>query len=244
MLLIPAIDIRNGQCVRLLQGDPDLQIDYDPSPVRIARNFSSAGAEKIHVIDLDGAIKGKSSNQEVVQQILGEVSLEIELGGGIRDLNRIEFWLEVGVAQVILGTVAVTEPDLVEQAIRIFGSDHIIVGVDARDGKVATHGWQSVSVVSDDRFARQMEERGVVRFIYTAIETDGMLSGPNLEALRRFAGSTDAAVTASGGIRNMKDLLTLESENIPGIDSVIVGRAIYEKQIDVQKAIRMLTGDE
>lgn len=240
MQLIPAIDIRDGVCVRLLQGDPYQQITYGNSPVEVAQRFHAAGAARIHVVDLDGAIEGNSSNDVVVQEMVEAVPVDIELGGGIRTLAGIDFWLERGVSQVILGTTAVEQPDLVAEAVRQFGAQRIIVGIDARDGRVATRGWQAESEETDIDFARQMGERGVQRFIYTAIETDGMMAGPNLEALRRFAGSTTARVTASGGIRNLDDVLRLRQKDIAGIDSVIAGRAIYENRLDVAEAFRML----
>jgi len=240
MQLIPAIDIRNGECVRLIQGDPDRQIDYSNSPVDIARDFVRAGAEKIHVVDLDGALEGTSSNEQVVAEIVEAVPVKIELGGGIRTLDRMKFWLDLGVHQVILGTVAVQQPELVQKAIETFGSDSIIVGVDAREGKVATHGWKSVSEVQDTEFAQTMTGFGVNRFVYTAIETDGMLTGPNLKALRNFAGSTDAIVTASGGIGNIEDLKILLDAGIRNVDSVIAGRAIYENALDVSEAVQEL----
>ncbi len=240
MQLIPAIDIRDGTCVRLLQGDPDHQIDYSSSPVEIARQFDAAGAHKIHVIDLDGAVEGTSSNERVVEQLLEAVPAKIELGGGIRSLERMRFWLDLGVHQIILGTLAVTQPELVEAAIAEFGAEHIIIGIDARDGNVATHGWQAVSAETDVIFARKMIAMGVRRFVYTAIETDGMLEGPNLDALTRFAGSVNAAVTASGGIRDFSDIRKLQQAEIPNVDGVIVGRAIYEKRLDVAEAIEAL----
>ncbi|HKJ67637.1 MAG TPA: 1-(5-phosphoribosyl)-5-[(5-phosphoribosylamino)methylideneamino]imidazole-4-carboxamide isomerase [bacterium] len=241
MQLIPAIDIRDGACVRLLQGDPDQQINYaSGSPVEVARHFATSGAEKIHVIDLDGAIEGTSLNERVVEEILDAVPVKIELGGGIRSLERMRFWLNLGIGQVILGTVAVTRPELLDAAIREFGAERIIVGIDARDGKVATHGWQSVSAETDVDFARQMIELGVRRFVYTAIETDGMLAGPNLDALERFAESVDATVTASGGIRDLSDIRILQQAGIPRVDSVIVGRAIYEGTLDVAEAVAVL----
>lgn len=240
MQLIPAIDIRDGVCVRLLQGDPARQITYGATPADIARQFYQAGASRIHVVDLDGAIEGASANEGVVRELVEAVPVEVELGGGIRTLDGIGFWLECGVSQVILGTAVVERPDLAAEAVGEFGAGHIIVGIDARDGRVATHGWQTESGETDTAFAGRMAGMGVERFIYTAIETDGMMAGPNLEALRRFAEATTGRVTASGGIRHLEDILQLEREAIPGIDSVIAGRAIYENRLDVARAFRVL----
>jgi len=240
MQLIPAIDIRDGVCVRLLQGDPARQITYGATPADVARQFYQAGASRIHVVDLDGAIAGVSANEGVVRELVEAVPVEVELGGGIRTLDGIGFWLERGVSQVILGTAVVEQPDLAAEAVREYGAGHIIVGIDARDGRVATHGWQTESGETDTAFAGRMADMGVERFIYTAIETDGMMAGPNLAALRRFAEATAGRVTASGGIRHLEDILELEREAIPGIDSVIAGRAIYENRLDVARAFRVL----
>lgn len=241
MQLIPAIDIRGGKCVRLTQGDPSRQTDYSDSPVQIAQQFADAGAEKIHVVDLDGAIEGESENQAVIRDIVDSVPAKIELGGGIRALEHIENWLTIGVHEVILGTVSVKEPEIVRTAVDAFGSQHVVVGVDARDGKVATHGWQKVSGETATDFARKMEDMGVRRFIFTAIETDGMMTGPALDSLRAFAESTTAAVTASGGVRNIDDVLSLRDLESSGVDSVIAGKAIYEGELNVAEAIQLLS---
>lgn len=243
MQLIPAIDIRGGKCVRLSQGDPSRQTDYSDSPVQIARQFADAGATKIHVVDLDGALEGESENQAVIRDIVDSVPAKIELGGGIRSLEHIENWLSLGVNEVILGTVSVKEPEIVRTAVDAFGSQHIVVGVDARDGKVATHGWQKVSNESATDFARTMEQMGITRFIFTAIETDGMMTGPAVESLKIFAEATDATVTASGGVRNIDDVLTLRDLEPYGVDSVIAGKAIYEGKLDVAQAVELLSGE-
>jgi len=242
MQLIPAIDIRNKKCVRLRQGDPNEQTVFDESPLKVAREFAEAGATKIHIVDLDGAIENASHNAAIIREIVETLPLEVELGGGIRDFKTIEFWLAVGIDQVILGTVAIEKPTIVKKAVEAFGRDRIIVGIDTKGGNAATHGWQSISDRSAVSFAQKMTEVDVNRFIYTAIETDGMMSGPNVEELSGFAEAVPAKVTASGGIRSLEDILALWKYESLGIDSVIVGRAIYEGKVDVRETIEALSG--
>lgn len=240
MELIPAIDIRRGKCVRLVQGDPDQETTYQADPIEVAREYAQTGVTRIHLVDLDGAIDDETSNDVIVREIVEDVDVETELGGGIRTPERIDFWLNTGVTQVILGTAAVRDPLLVRNMVERYGAERLIIGVDVRGGKVATHGWRETAEISARDFARQMESYGISRFIYTAIETDGMLAGPDVESLKRFASSVRGKVTASGGVRHMEDLVTLTSLEEIGVDSVIVGKAIYEGTIDVAKAVRRL----
>lgn len=242
MQLIPAIDIRDGQCVRLKQGKSESQTVYDASPVRVAKRFYEAGATKIHIVDLDGAFERESNNGTIISEILSEIPVEIELGGGIRTLANIESWLQQGVHQVILGTVAVQRPVLVEDAVTQFTANQIIVGIDTHKGMVATHGWQQSSDLRATEFAKTMTDIGVRRFIYTAIHTDGMMTGPAIPELKRFSSATPAKVTASGGVRNFEDVTALKSLEKYGVDSVIAGRAIYEGTLDLEKAVSALKG--
>jgi len=242
MQLIPAIDIKDGQCVRLKQGKSESQTVYDTSPVLVAKKFYEAGATKIHIVDLDGAFEGQSNNGTIISEILSEIPVEIELGGGIRTLANIESWLQQGVHQVILGTVAVQSPELVKEAIQQFSVNRIIVGIDTHNGLVATHGWQQSSDLQDIEFAKTMTEIGVRRFIYTAIHTDGMMTGPAIPELKRFSSATSAKVTASGGVGNLEDVTALKSLEKYGVDSVIAGRAIYEGTLDLEKAVSALNG--
>ncbi|MCF7803131.1 MAG: 1-(5-phosphoribosyl)-5-[(5-phosphoribosylamino)methylideneamino]imidazole-4-carboxamide isomerase [Candidatus Marinimicrobia bacterium] len=242
MQLIPAIDIRGGKCVRLRQGDPNEQTIFDESPLKVGRQFVEAGATKIHIVDLDGAIENKSQNVSIIQELAEELPVKIELGGGIRSFETIEFWLDAGINQVILGTIAVEKPVVVKKAVEAFGAAHIIVGIDTKGGNAATHGWQSISERSAVEFAQKLTDAGVERFIYTAIETDGMMTGPSLKELSRFAREVPAKVTASGGIRNLDDVLSLLEYEEDGIDSVIIGRAIYEGKIDVAETVKALAG--
>ncbi len=244
MQLIPAIDIRGGRCVRLQQGQPEKQTVYESSPADVAQTFYTAGATRIHIVDLDGAFEGRSKNQKIVTDILAEIPVEIELGGGIRNLSDIEYWLKRGIHSVILGTAAVQSPELVEEAISEFSPDRILIGMDTNNGFIATHGWQQFSEIRDTDFAEVMANFGVERFIYTAIHTDGMMSGPAISELKRFARSTPARVTASGGVRSLADVTALQSLEKYGVDSVIAGRALYEGSLDLEQSIRALKGAE
>jgi phosphoribosylformimino-5-aminoimidazole carboxamide ribotide isomerase len=240
MELIPAIDIRKGRCVRLSQGDPDRETCYETDPSKIVRDFVEYGARKLHLINLDGAFGEESVNPAVIEGLVREFDINVELGGGIRTLEDIDFWLNKGVNQVILGTSAIENPELVSQAVERFGRDAVIVGVDVKDNRVAVRGWREQSTLSPEAFSRDMEERGVIRFIFTAVETDGMLCGPAREALSRFAKTVSAKVTASGGISSLKDILGLMDLEPDGVDSVIAGRAIYEGRLDLKEAFQVL----
>jgi len=197
----------------------------------------------VNIVDLDGALKGVSHNERIVKKIVTEIPIKVELGGGIRTLDRVKFWLDCGINQVILGTVAIEKPDLVETGVEQLGSNRIIIGIDAKEGLVATHGWQKYSTIDACGFAQQIEKLGVRQFIFTDIKTDGMFTGPNIEALTEFAKSVSANVTASGGIRNINDIKLLDELKIKNMDSVIVGKAIYEKRINLKEAIQYLQGE-
>lgn len=238
MRLYPAIDIKGGQCVRLRQGKfEDVQV-YSDSPARMAEYWAAEGAEFLHLVDLDGALAGKLVNEEAIRAVTAAVKIPVELGGGVRTLENIEALRKLGVFRVILGTKAVEEPELVAQAVERFGPEHIAVGVDARDGLVATRGWESVSRLTAVELCRQMEEMGVRTVIYTDIARDGMLQGPNLAMTRKLAESTGLEVIASGGISCLADLEELEAAGIPG---AILGKSLYEKKIDLREALERVS---
>ena len=240
MELVPALDLRKGRCVRLSQGDPDRETCYETNPSKIVGDFIAYGARKLHLVNLDGAFGEESGNPAVIERLMREFDINVELGGGIRTLEDIDFWLNKGVSQVILGTSAIEAPELVSQAIKRFGRDAIIVGVDVKDGRVAVRGWREDSPLSPEAFSRDMESRGVTRFIFTAVETDGMLCGPAKDALSQFAKNVTAKVTASGGVSSMEDILGLMDLEPDGVDSVIAGRAIYEGRLDLKEAFQVL----
>ena len=235
MKIIPAIDLKNGRCVRLLQGKEDQETVYGEDPVETALSFEEQGAEQIHLVDLDGAFRGESKNLEQVERIAQAVKVPVELGGGIRSLDDISRVFDLGVNFVIIGTIAAKNPKVLEEAIQKF-ENQLILGLDAKDGKVAVSGWVEVTEFSDEEFANQWKQHGINRLIYTDISRDGMLTGPNLSSLRRMAIATGLKITASGGVSSLDDLKQLVELERDGVDEVIVGKAIYERQLDLREA--------
>lgn len=235
MKIIPAIDLKNGRCVRLLQGKEDQETVYGEDPVETALSFEEQGAEQIHLVDLDGAFRGESKNLEQVERIAQAVKVPVELGGGIRSLDDISRVFDLGVNFVIIGTIAAKNPKVLEEAIQKF-ENQLILGLDAKDGKVAVSGWVEVTEFSDEEFANQWKQHGINRVIYTDISRDGMLTGPNLSSLRRMAIATGLKITASGGVSSLDDLKQLVELERDGVDEVIVGKAIYERQLDLREA--------
>ena len=235
MKIIPAIDLKNGRCVRLLQGKEDQETVYGEDPVETALSFEEQGAEQIHLVDLDGAFRGESKNLEQVERIAQAVKVPVELGGGIRSLDDISRVFDLGVNFVIIGTIAVKNPKVLEEALQKF-ENQLILGLDAKDGKVAVSGWVEVTEFSDEEFANQWKQHGINRVIYTDISRDGMLTGPNLSSLRRMAIATGLKITASGGVSSLDDLKQLVELERDGVDEVIVGKAIYERQLDLREA--------
>lgn len=237
MLLIPAIDIKNGQCVRLRQGDMDNNVTvFDEDPVAVARRWCEAGADRIHVVDLDGAKAGYPVNDRVVGEIVDAVApIPVQVGGGIRDETAIERYLERGVEYVILGTRAVSEPHFVADAGVEFPG-HIIVGLDAKDGMVATDGWSKLSHHTVADLAQQFEADGVIAIIHTDISRDGMMQGLNIEATRELAAELTIPVIASGGVTDLRDIEALLGAEEDGVSGAVIGRAIYEGTLDFAAA--------
>lgn len=235
MLIIPAIDIKEGKCVRLKQGVFLQKTVYSDNPEEVALYFQNLGAKRLHVVDLDGAKTGTSKNRALIREILSEVQIPIQLGGGIRSFAQVEQWLDLGIESIIIGTMAVKQPEVVEQSLEQFGSERLILAVDARDGKVAIEGWQRDSEVRAVDLVQYFKHAGIERILYTDISRDGMLSGPNLSAIKEMAVSTRLKVTASGGISSKQDLIDLEELESFGVDSVIVGRAFYECRISPEE---------
>ena len=240
MKIIPAIDLKNGRCVRLLQGKEDQETVYGEDPVETALSFEEQGAQQIHLVDLDGAFGGESKNLEQVERIAQAVKVPLQLGGGIRSLDDISRVFDLGVSLVIIGTIAVKNPKILKEAIERFGNQ-LILGLDAKDEKVAVSGWVEVTEFSDEEFANKWKLFGIERVIYTDIARDGMLTGPNLNSLRRMATSTGLKVTASGGVSSLGDLKKLAELERDGVDEVIVGKAIYERKLDLREAYLWLT---
>ncbi|AMM23857.1 1-(5-phosphoribosyl)-5-[(5-phosphoribosylamino)methylideneamino]imidazole-4-carboxamide isomerase [Variovorax sp. PAMC 28711] len=237
MLLIPAIDLKDGHCVRLKQGDMDQSTLFSEDPAAMARKWVEAGARRLHLVDLNGAFAGKPQNHAAIKAILREVGDEIpvQLGGGIRDLDTIERYIDDGLRYVIIGTAAVKNPGFLKDACVAFGG-HIIVGLDAKDGKVATDGWSKLTGHEVADLGKKFEDYGVESIIYTDIGRDGMLSGINIEATVKLAQALTIPVIASGGLSNMADIDGLCAVEFEGIEGVICGRAIYSGDLDFAAA--------
>jgi phosphoribosylformimino-5-aminoimidazole carboxamide ribotide isomerase len=235
VILYPAIDLKGGACVRLAQGDPARATLFNRDPAGQARSFAAAGAEWLHVVDLDGAFAGRPVNAEAVAAILAAVGLPVQLGGGIRDLAAVEAWLGRGIARVILGTAAVKNPDLVREACREFPG-RIAVGIDARCGRVAVEGWAETSVLDALTLARRFEDAGVAAMILTDIDRDGLLGGVDLAGTAALARGVRVPVIASGGVGGIEDIERLARAGIAG---AVVGRALYEGRLDLAAAIRV-----
>lgn len=237
MILYPAIDLKDGACVRLLRGDMEAATVFGTDPAAQARAFRDAGARWLHLVDLNGAFAGKPVNGEAVRAILADVDIPVQLGGGIRDMATIEGWLEAGVRRVILGTVAVENPALVEQAARRF-PDRIAVGIDARAGRVATRGWAEDTEIMATDLARSFEQAGVAAIIYTDIDRDGAMQGPNVPATAALARAVSIPVIASGGVSRLSDLVELRDTGV--IAGAISGRALYDGALDLGEALAAL----
>lgn len=229
LTIYPAIDLKDGRCVRLLRGEMDVATVYNQDPAAPARQFAKAGFDWLHVVDLDGAVAGRPVNVEAVKAILATTGANVQLGGGVRDLETVRAWLDCGVMRVILGTAAVTAPEFVEAACRAFPG-RIVLGLDARDGRVRTEGWRGVSDYSVSEIIRRFEGFAVAAVVYTDIARDGALTGVNVEATAALAAQSPFPVIASGGVSGVEDLAALQAAPAP-IAGVIVGKAFYEKKL-------------
>lgn len=236
MILFPAIDIKNGQCVRLKQGNFQDMLVYSEMPLRIAKQWEAAGASFIHIVDLDGALLGHSVNNEVISSIVSEVKIPVQVGGGIRSIKDIETKLNLGVERVIIGTKAVKDPAFIKEAINTFGADKIVIGIDAKDGMVAIEGWETISTYQAVALAMEMKKYGAKTIVYTDISKDGMLQGPNISHTKEMVDITGLNIIASGGVSSLKDLEMLSEINVYG---AIMGKALYENRIDLKAAINM-----
>lgn len=233
MIILPAIDLKDGNCVRLLRGDYATAHKVAEDPVETALAFETAGAQWLHMVDLDGAKDGSPKNRETILEVSQSTNLQIEIGGGIRDMETVSYYLEHGITRVILGSAAVKEPEFVKQAVKEYG-DRIAVGIDARNGMVAAEGWLQTSVVSYLELAKQMELIGVKKIIFTDISQDGTLAGPNLAQLDRINQAVSCDIIASGGVANSKDILNLKDLGLYG---AICGKAVYTGNLDLREAI-------
>ena len=239
MRLYPAIDLKDGKCVRLFKGDMDAATIYNDDAGAQAKAFEGAGFDYLHVVDLNGAVSGSLVNQPVVKKILSSVTIPVQLGGGIRERAQVEAWLNAGISRVILGTVAVKNPALVKEVARDFPGK-IVVGIDARGGMVAVEGWVQASTMKAVDLARAFEDVGVAAIVYTDIARDGTLQGPNLDETAALAEAISIPVILSGGIANIGDLQATKARASSGIEGIIMGRALYEKTIDAADALALM----
>jgi phosphoribosylformimino-5-aminoimidazole carboxamide ribotide isomerase len=237
--LIPAIDIKGGKCVRLQEGKADQATEYGDDPVAMALKWEHEGATRLHVIDLDGAFSGRTTHSEIARSIFGSIRIPVQIGGGIRTLDQVERLLALGAGRVILGTAAIEHPEVVETAVSRHGSA-VVVGIDARNGRVALRGWRTQSSVAAVDVARRMKAIGIERIIYTDIARDGMLYGVNLDETERLALEAQISVIASGGVVGIQDVRDLWERRSAGIEGVVIGRALYERKIDLRQATRAL----
>ena len=243
MLLIPAIDLRNGFCVRLLQGESDKETVYSNDPAAMAFTFEEAGAKRLHLVDLDGAFQGEGANISSIRSILKNVSIPVQIGGGLRTEEDIDRMLALGVSAVIVGTMAVKHPEVLEKLLKKYTDEQIILGIDARNRKVSIEGWKESTEIQDVKFALRWKNSGIKRVVFTDISRDGMLSGPNLAALREMAEHTGLKIVASGGISSMDDLEQLKTLEPNGVDQAISGKAIYEGKIDLNRVFKCLQSE-
>jgi len=235
MIIYPAIDIKDGKCVRLVQGRFDDETIYSDDPVEVALKWERFGAQFLHVVDLDGARTGEPRNAKVISEIAARVSVPVQMGGGIRSVDKVEAVLNSGIKRVILGTSAIKDPELVRIVLKEYG-DSIAIGIDARDGMVAIEGWEKTSDFTAVEFARKMQSLGAKTIIYTDISRDGMLSGPNLKAMEEMAGAVDIDVIASGGVGRIEDISNLKNT---GVSGVIIGKALYTGNVDLKQALEI-----
>lgn len=239
MQLYPAIDMKGGKCVRLTQGLFDNVKVYSDTPADMARLWVSQGASFLHIVDLDGALAGRSVNEDAIRAIVKSVDVPIQLGGGIRSAEAVQYMLDLGITRCIIGTRAVEQPEFIRELIEKFGPDHIVVGVDAKNGLVAVEGWEKVSSMTAVELCIQMKGYGVEHIVYTDISRDGTLTGPNVPYTKMLTDQTGMDIIASGGMSCMEDLITL-NEN--GIKGAIIGKALYEKKISLPDAVARFEG--
>lgn len=236
MIIYPAIDIKEGKCVRLKQGRVDQQTVYNENPVEVALQWRDKGARFLHVVDLDGAFQGHSQNEGIIKEIVKRTGIPVQVGGGIRSMERIAFLLEeIGVARVILGTIAIENPVLIEQAVKRFGTS-IAIGIDAKNNRVVTRGWINESDVTPVELGKKVKEMGVETVIYTDVLRDGTLEGPNISSTREMVEKTGLSIIASGGVSSLEHIVQLKSIGVAG---VIIGKALYSGNIDLKQALEL-----
>lgn len=240
MTIFPAIDLKDGQCVRLVQGRADRKTVYSDQPEAVARKFAQEGAAWLHVVDLDGAFTGSSRNLKSIEKIAQAVDLPFQVGGGLRSRADVKRVLELGAARVIIGTKAVSAPEFVQELLEEFGPEKIVLGIDAREGRVAVEGWVSTAELSAEEFGTTMRELGVTTAVFTDISRDGLLAGPNIAATRNMAVKTGLEIIASGGVASLKDLQELKKLEAVGVSGVIIGKALYNGAFSLAEALAVV----
>ncbi|MDW7674750.1 MAG: 1-(5-phosphoribosyl)-5-[(5-phosphoribosylamino)methylideneamino]imidazole-4-carboxamide isomerase [Bacillota bacterium] len=242
MIIFPAIDLRGGKCVRLVQGRLDQETIFSENPVEVAKTWQAKGAEFLHLVDLDGAFAGKPKNLEVIAEIAANVTIPTQLGGGIRNIDTIEEILGLGISRVILGTVAIGNPKLVQEACDRFPGK-IVLGIDSKDGLVAVEGWGTTAEKSAIELALEMKKLGIERIIFTDIRRDGMLSGPNLDSTKELAEKTGLKVIASGGMSSLEDVKAVKALESAGVEGAIMGKALYTNTVKLEDALAVAVGE-
>jgi len=243
MIIYPAIDLKEGQCVRLVQGKAENKTVYSSDPGSMAASFQSQGAEWLHVVDLDGAFEGQPKNTEAIKQIAAQLKIPFQVGGGLRRKEDVENVLALGAARVIIGTRAVTSPAFVEELLAAFGPDKIVLGLDARDGMVAIEGWVEKSSLQVLDFAKSMKSLGIKNVIYTDVSRDGLLQGPNLNSIQALAEQSGLQVIASGGVSSVDNIIKLKAMESSGVTGAIIGKALYDGKISLAEALAAAKGD-
>ncbi len=239
MLIIPAIDLQQGKCVRLAQGRKEAATIYDGDPVGVAKSFELAGAHMLHIVDLDAAFSDRgSSNRRLLREIIQAIEIPVQFGGGLRNSDDVKAVIELGVTRVVIGTLAVESPETLAELVHIFGSDYIAVGIDAKDGEVVVRGWEQEGKIRAVELARTVARAGVERIIHTDVGRDGMLTGLNIEQTVLLARESGLKVTASGGVSSLDDIKRLNELSGFGIDSVIIGKALYEGRFTLKEALQ------
>ena len=239
MLIIPAIDIKGGRCVRLFQGRMEQETVYSDDPVSVAKRWEDEGAEFLHIVDLDGAVSGVPKNKEIIESIIKSVKIPLEVGGGIRNIETIKEYFSIGAKKVVIGTVTWENPILISEVCKVF-PERIIVGIDAKNGNVAVRGWEDVTDTSASELAKRFEGMGISGIIYTDISRDGTLSGPNIDSIKFFAKSISIPVIASGGVSDINDIKNIMKLKKHGVDGVIIGKALYSGSVNLREAIKLV----
>ena len=243
MLVVPAIDLKDGLCVRLYKGNMKEVTVYSKDPCEVALKWEQMGAKYLHLVDLDGAVAGSPKNLNAIKEIIFQINIPVQLGGGIRSLETIEYYLDLGLTRLIIGTAALKNPQLIRDAVEKFGSDAIVLGLDSTLGKVAIDGWETVAEKSALEFGREMKAMGLERVVYTDTLRDGTLEGLNIEGIREMAEKTGLKVIASGGVAGIEDVRKVKELQGIGVEGLIIGKALYTGNIDLQEALKIAGGE-